>query len=272
MKNQYFGDVNDYCKYGLLRILTGRGMISSAICWMLTPDDGRTDGRFTRYLDEEQRWRAYDPRLFDMLRRSLRSRGLRDVRLIERSRLLPGARFHRTIVPDDGAGRGAYFRAFLSRARGAQLVFYDPDNGLEVRSKPYGRPGSAKYLYWSEILSTYTAGHAVLVYQHFPRRERGSFIADLARETLARTSAPLIQVWWTRRVAYLLLPQPAQRRFFETQGRALLQAWHPEVSASVFRRGVAGEVDRGLSARTDPVGGADRGLSARTGPRSLGLP
>jgi len=33
MKNQYFGDINDYRKYGLLRTLTG-GQIKTAVCWM----------------------------------------------------------------------------------------------------------------------------------------------------------------------------------------------------------------------------------------------
>ena len=39
MKNQYFGDINDYRKYGLLRILSTYGPIKTAVCWMLTPDD-----------------------------------------------------------------------------------------------------------------------------------------------------------------------------------------------------------------------------------------
>ena len=35
MKNQYFGDINDYRKYGLLRILTNGGEVDTAVCWML---------------------------------------------------------------------------------------------------------------------------------------------------------------------------------------------------------------------------------------------
>jgi hypothetical protein len=41
MKNQYFGDVNDYREYGSLRVLTGLVGMSTAICWMLAPNDGR---------------------------------------------------------------------------------------------------------------------------------------------------------------------------------------------------------------------------------------
>ena len=39
MKNQYFGDINDYRKYGLLRVLCNRGEIETAVCWMLATDD-----------------------------------------------------------------------------------------------------------------------------------------------------------------------------------------------------------------------------------------
>jgi len=61
MKNQYFGDINDYGKYGLLRILAGFGELKIAVCWMLTPDDGRRDGRLIQYLKQPEKWRKYDP-------------------------------------------------------------------------------------------------------------------------------------------------------------------------------------------------------------------
>jgi hypothetical protein len=38
MKNQYFGDINDYRKYGLLRALQSTGDGSLLVTWMLTPD------------------------------------------------------------------------------------------------------------------------------------------------------------------------------------------------------------------------------------------
>jgi hypothetical protein len=44
MKNQYFGDINDYRKYGLLRILQSTGNGRLLVAWMLTPDGGSRDG------------------------------------------------------------------------------------------------------------------------------------------------------------------------------------------------------------------------------------
>ena len=51
MKNQYFGDINDYQKYGLLRTISRDTGLRLAVCWMLTPDDGRSDGKKTGYVD-----------------------------------------------------------------------------------------------------------------------------------------------------------------------------------------------------------------------------
>ena len=66
MKNQYFGDVNDYRKYGLLRGLVEERQ-KLGVCWMLTPSDGTSDGQKIRYLKEPERFRHLDPTLFDRL-------------------------------------------------------------------------------------------------------------------------------------------------------------------------------------------------------------
>jgi hypothetical protein len=44
VKNQYFGDISDYRKYDLLRALAVVGGLKIGVAWMLTPEDGRTDG------------------------------------------------------------------------------------------------------------------------------------------------------------------------------------------------------------------------------------
>lgn len=68
MKNQYFGDINDYRKYGLLRILADSGKLKIGICWMLTSDDKRSDGRRISYLQSPSKWSDYDKDLFEQLK------------------------------------------------------------------------------------------------------------------------------------------------------------------------------------------------------------
>ena len=50
MKNQYFGDVNDFRKYGLLRTLQRASGLAVGVCWFLTIDDHAGDGERRNYL------------------------------------------------------------------------------------------------------------------------------------------------------------------------------------------------------------------------------
>lgn len=215
MKNQYFGDVNDYRKYGLLRALTGLGELSVAVCWMLTPNDGRTDGRFTEYLSQPETWRPFDPNLFDKVREVVTVQGKRDVRYAEEMALIPSARFYDKVLPDDRAGRSRYFKSFWDMTEGCDLVFFDPDNGMEVKSTPYGRKGSSKYLYWHEFDEAFSRGFSILVYQHFRRVKRDRFMQQMAEEMGNRTGIGTVYSFRTAYVAFFLLSLESQVAVFE---------------------------------------------------------
>ena len=58
MKDQYFGDINDYRKYGILRALQSKGLGTLLVAWMLTPDDSSRDGEFRSYLEDPATWRC----------------------------------------------------------------------------------------------------------------------------------------------------------------------------------------------------------------------
>jgi len=67
MKNQYFADINDYLKYGILRAIAN-SKLKICLCWMLTEDDNRNDGGKIQYLQDSDKWRKYDPALFDVMK------------------------------------------------------------------------------------------------------------------------------------------------------------------------------------------------------------
>ena len=100
MKDQYIGDVNDYRKYGLLRGLSQEGRFRLGVSWMLTPNDGRSDGSFTQYLSSPAQWRHFDPPLFDSLTRALASPSGRSVSQVPDLGLLPGALFFQPLLAD----------------------------------------------------------------------------------------------------------------------------------------------------------------------------
>jgi hypothetical protein len=229
MKNQYFGEINDYLKYRLLRRLTGYGEVTTAVCWMLTPDDDRADGRFIEYLKRPERWQHYDPELFDVLRELVVARGARDVALAGEANLLPAARFYAETLSDDAESRARYFEDLWRVARGCDLIFFDPDNGIEARSKPCGRKGSSKYLYWKELVSAYSEGYSVLVYQHSRREKRDDFIVRMAGEIRERTGVPRVYSFRTPRVVFFLAPAVCHVEVMGRNAFLVSESWGSQI-------------------------------------------
>jgi len=223
MKNQYFGDVNDYRKFGLLRGLERHAGLRVGVWWMLTPDDGRSDGNFTQYLAQPGRWRHFDPQLFDALAAAVPSG--RSVRVFPSLELLRSARFVDEIVPDSAAAREACFSAARALLGGSDLVFVDPDNGLEIASCRVGRKGSSKYVRREELRTLFQDGPSLLVYQHFRREERSAFISRHAAELMAITGAQTALCFRTSNVAFFLLPQAAHQPSLRAAAHSVVADW-----------------------------------------------
>jgi hypothetical protein len=232
VKNQYFGDINDFKKYGLMRALSNHGEIRTVACWMLTPDDGRGDGSRIGYLSKPEEWRTLDPQLFDHLREWVLTRGVRDVRAAETSAILPNCGFAPGVLSDDAGERSRYFEGCLDIARSCELAFFDPDNGIQVKSTLYGRRGSSKYLYWHEIERFWGGGYSLLIYQHFPRVPRDPYIESRARELIRRTGAPEVTSFRTSSVVFLLVPQEDRVEFFRGRSRVVDEVWGQQMQVA----------------------------------------
>jgi hypothetical protein len=207
VKHQYVGDINDYRKYALLRALSAGGANRVGVCWMLTADDGGADGGKLAYLGQADRHRRFDPELFDILAHAASEPERRRLHSIEDSEAIPGALYYNETLADDVSDRAAFMEQCSSQLHDAELVFFDPDNGMEV-SLPKGRKNSSKYLYLDEVAAFYQAGKSLLIYQHFPRVERNEFLASCTDRL--RAVAPGCAVWafTTSHVLFLLLVHP----------------------------------------------------------------
>lgn len=237
MKNQYFGDVHDYIKYGLLRQLTCHGKLSTAVCWMLTHNNERQDGHRIAYLREPESWRRFDPPLFDCLRSAVLDHKLRNVEIIENSGLLTNSLFYSNLLTDSSAERDNYLDGFLESARGAQLLFFDPDNGMEIKSVPCGRKGSSRYLYWTEANDCYSAGYSLLIYQHLPPKPRRPFLDTLCERFLSVTGADYVYCFQTTRVAFILVPQSNHTSLFEQARFEVRRSWGEIISDAQYLSG-----------------------------------
>lgn len=200
MKNQYIGDINDYKKYSLIEIISEVLNEKILIAWMLTDGDSRNDGNKLDYLENNRNDRQLNPELFDkLISIDMSKREIKDVQE------LLGDKYNYYSEPlfDNKEERTKYFETLLEEAKKVGIVFFDPDNGIEVKSVKCGNKNSSKYLYWDEIQQFAKSEKDILIYQHFPRKERKQYINDLKTELQKKTNLEVLPIE-TKHVLFLL--------------------------------------------------------------------
>lgn len=229
MKNQYFGDINDYRKYGLLRVISRCSRLRLLIAWMLTPDDGGRDGKFITYLGNPSKFAHHDPELFQSLNDLIVPDCRRAVRMIEQSRILGNAGYFSRAVPDSTTDRKQWFESLHEEAQLYDFVFLDPDNGLEVKSKPYGVRNSSKFLYWREVEALWSSGKSLLIYQHFIREKRVPFTQRILEALKRATPGSSVEAFSTRHVVFLMALQPKHQPFHTEIVATVQEQWADQI-------------------------------------------
>lgn len=133
----------------------------------------------------------------------------------------------------DAAGqRDSYFRAAFAALAKCDVIFFDPDNGIEVSSTQRGQRGSARYIYWKELQEAYTTGHSLLVYQHFPRVERAAFVPFLADRLGEQLGASAVVAFLTSHVSFFLVPQTRHGVALEKALETVRLRWRGQIDVS----------------------------------------
>ena len=227
MKNQYFADKNDYLKYGILRAIAN-SKLKICLCWMLTEDDNRNDGGKIRYLRDSDKWRKYDPALFDIMKWSI-EKNRRSIDVAEEKRLIPNATYHPTLLTDDRDEREQYFKELSEISAASDLIFFDADNGIEVKSVKKGNKNSSKYLYWDEF-ERFADTHSILVFQYFPRKKRKEFVEGINQRLKAVSNSASVMALKTSHVGFFLALHPLhEERLKEAFWRGM-KNWNPHIS------------------------------------------
>lgn len=179
MQDRYVGDVGDFAKYGLLRILNAQAQLRLAVIWYLFGDESHNlDGRHVSYLGRSD-FAGLDPALHATLDRLVRQRK-RSIRAVQGTDILPSDTIFFASRVSDATGismnrrtraaiRLSWHRRAVAKSAEAELVFFDPDNGLETASVPRHSPKSGKYVYWDELLPFWHRGQSLVVYHHLNR-------------------------------------------------------------------------------------------------------
>ena len=182
MQNRYAGDIGDFVKLALLRALSPGFKLG--VAWWLYPDEAHNDdGKHTSYLNHAKIWRHLDAELFDALREIVQT-GQRSVASLEQAGLLADAVLASRPVPQEvvtaarSTARAAWFDLTLNVLAAANLVFVDPDNGLEPASFSPTQAKAGKSIALEELTALSAPGRCLVVYHHQTRR-KGGHLAEI---------------------------------------------------------------------------------------------
>jgi hypothetical protein len=188
MQDRYAFDIGDFGKFGLLRALCGHGetqCLSLSILWWLYPNENHNDdGKHIAYLRHPSPLRSCDPDLYDRFRAAVISssgeiiQGNRRIAVLECTGALPPSTAYYSIplsFPPQLASkqrllhRDAWLSGALDVSAACDLVFLDPDNGIECKSIAITSRKGPKYVYWADIDRFLARGQSVVVYHHLNR-------------------------------------------------------------------------------------------------------
>jgi len=191
MQNRYVGDIGDFGKYHLLKSLCMGNKseldLSLGVVWYRVPDENHNDdGKHIRYLEQttsnQVHFRDGDPALYDSLTEIIKA-GKRDVSCIKEFNVLPiKTVFYDKSLSYEGMtnnspatrkDRISYRNRWISKALdatlGCDLIFVDPDNGLEVRSVKAHQKTGPKYTFFEELIPFVERGQSLVIYHHLCR-------------------------------------------------------------------------------------------------------
>jgi len=231
MQDRYVGDVGDFAKYALLRSIVSHRSIRLGIIWCLFRDESHNaDGRHTSYLRRPE-FRRLDPDLHDRLALIVSS-DHRSVQKICTAGIFPSGTISCDLpvsassqVGVERAAREAHRAKWLATALAittkCNVVFLDPDNGLQVPSVPRHYPKAGKYIFWDELRSFWERGQSLIVYHHLNRR------ASVRDQTKAIKRKFKEKFPDASMIAYLLFRRGSCRHFWivgQVQHASILQS------------------------------------------------
>lgn len=185
MQDRYAGDVGDFGKFALLRHLFVNTDYRLGIVWYQFPNEiHNNDGKHVNYL-LESKFQQVDQYLCAILTNIVE--GERSTQALSESRLLPICTvyysepldFHHknpTQTTDDKksreAGRLNWHKKAMESVSSCNVIFIDPDNGLQINSCPkLSNLKSGKFAYYDEVRAYMEHSDICVIYHHLNRHK-----------------------------------------------------------------------------------------------------
>jgi hypothetical protein len=152
----------------------------------------------------------------------------RSIDVAEKKNLIPNATYHPTLLTDDRDEREQYFKELTEISAASDLIFFDADNGMEVKSVKKGNKNSSKYLYWDEV-ERFADTHSILVFQYFPRKNRKEFVEGISQRLKTVSNSASVMALKTSQVVFFLVLHPLHEERLKEAFWKGMKNWHPHI-------------------------------------------
>ncbi len=133
MRNQYAGDLHDYRKLTLLRLMASHYK-KIRVVWLLTENDNRNHGENREYLKDERNYKNFDEKLYECLKEKF---------LAEKGKFLPkndrSVKQLEEILNKLNEGKFIFCKNLEENMSfdSADLIFFDPNTGIGKKDKDH---------------------------------------------------------------------------------------------------------------------------------------
>ena len=187
MQDRYVGDIGDYGKFALLRLMEQHGFYLGVNWYNTSPEKKPEDKEANTPKTPEkvgdgryripEKYRLCDEELADKLT-EIFDHPSRSINMLESTSILKTGRYVHGLVPRDSEKRLEWHNEAIKALADCDTIFLDPDNGMEVKSAPRGSAKSVKYVLYPELADyLYLSGDKVVIlYQHRPRVREAAYL------------------------------------------------------------------------------------------------
>jgi len=157
MQNKYFGDISDFYKYYFLRNICLDYKLG--INWCLIPNDDSNDGK--HIITKKKRLKNIDEKLYKILEKSILNNN-RNTKYIENGYFNNDTIFYNSVYEKyflDGVYEEKAFNNLINQ----DIIFFDPDNGIEVPSTK--AIDKLKYVQYRTILKYWNNKKSMIIFQ-----------------------------------------------------------------------------------------------------------
>jgi hypothetical protein len=203
--------------------------------WYLTPDEKHnSDGKHISYL-HKRNYIGYDDELFYILK-DIVDNDRRNVFSVQKSVILP----RNTVYYDsilDLTGEPDYLKrcilrqswhiSAMNKLKNCEIVFLDPNNGLQVKSVPLTGQKGNKYIGLDELKDYYKLGKSIIFYNHRERKLEEEYLDKFRKLQLDPDfeGSKWLGIKFSRGTIrdYIFVLQPHHLYSVEIQSKALLK-------------------------------------------------